>query len=88
MFLLGLCYAACTRINLENQKKVKKIKARCWAHVRLFLLLKYCLLNVKPVIRDREKTRALLFSVLNVCHHILASPSKYSVARKFFFFMA
>ena len=55
MFLLGLCYAACTRINLENQKKVKKIKARCWAHVRLLLLLKYCRLNVKPVIRDREK---------------------------------
>ena len=36
-------------------KKVKKIKARCWAHVRLFLLLKYYRLNVKPVIRDREK---------------------------------
>ena len=72
----------------KTKKKVKQIKARCWAHVRLFLLLKYCRLNVKPVIRDREKTRTLLFSVLNVCHHIWASPSKYSVERKFFFFMA
>ena len=30
-------------------------------------------LMLKPVIHDREKTRTLLFSVLNVCHHIWAS---------------
>ena len=42
-------------------KKVKK-KLRLVAGVML-----------KPVIRDREKTRTLLFSMLNVCHHIWAS---------------